>query len=46
MTHQAWLKRIYAVESAVGAIVEEAPHEVEAVTGTAIADAVEVLPRM
>jgi hypothetical protein len=46
MTHQAWLERIYAVEIAVGAIVEEAPHVVEAVTGIAAADAVEILPRM
>jgi hypothetical protein len=45
-THQAWLERIYAVEIAVGAIVEEAPHVVKAVTGIAVADAVEIFPRM
>lgn len=46
MTHQTWLERIYAVESAVGAIVEEAPHVVQAVTEIPVAGAVAALPRL
>jgi hypothetical protein len=45
MAHQTWLERIYAVESAVGAIVEGAPHVVQAVTEIAVAGAVGALPR-